>query len=237
MAYRRILKDPRDEPQYAERVPYIVSNADGRRLIDRARMPQEMLASRTLNIDAEYYIRNLLIPPLSRIFNLVGADVEGWFETMPRQKRAGKYDNKFFAASKGKGKASSKAGGGMRIDEHFTSSHCIVCGLESADRECNAAQTALTPGICEDCTSDPATTAHALLSRQHIAQSKLVDTHKLCASCSSTPMSEKVLCDSVDCPVLYARVAAERDVEDLGDVDELVTRLRDDGGSSGGLDW
>src|SRR5690242_7387673 len=35
VAYRRILKDPRDEPQYAERVPYIVSNAEGRRLIDR----------------------------------------------------------------------------------------------------------------------------------------------------------------------------------------------------------
>lgn len=145
VAYRRILKDPRDEPQYAERVPYIVSNADGRRLIDRARMPQEMLASRTLNIDAEYYIRNLLIPPLSRIFNLVGADVEGWYETMPRQKRAGKYDNKFFAASKGKGKASSKAGGGMRIDEHFTSSHCVVCGLESADRECSA----MLPGVTD----------------------------------------------------------------------------------------
>jgi DNA polymerase zeta len=95
----------------------------------------------------------------------------------------------------------------------------------------------LTAGICEDCTSDPATTAHALLSRQHIAQSKLVDTHKLCASCSGTPVSEKVLCDSVDCPVLYAKVAAERDAEDLGDVDELVARLKDDGGRSGGLDW
>jgi DNA polymerase zeta len=46
VAYRRILKDPRDEPQYAERVPYIVSNADGRRLIDRARMPEEMLVNR-----------------------------------------------------------------------------------------------------------------------------------------------------------------------------------------------
>lgn len=48
VAYRRILKDPRDEPQYAERVPYIVSNADGRRLIDRARMPEEMLSNRSV---------------------------------------------------------------------------------------------------------------------------------------------------------------------------------------------
>jgi len=141
VAYRRILKDPRDEPQYAERVPYIISNADGRRLIDRARMPEEMLASRSLGIDAEYYIRNLLIPPLSRIFNLVGADVEGWFDTMPRTKRAGKYETKLFGAKGkemgmgvGKGRGTTK-GGGMRIDAHFQSSHCIVCGNESADRE------------------------------------------------------------------------------------------------------
>ncbi len=141
VAYRRILKDPRDEPQYAERVPYIVSNAEGRRLIDRARMPEEMLANRSaqtsmtagsslilvlsvliarrsLAIDAEYYIRNLLIPPISRIFNLVGADVEHWYDSMPRTKRAGKYD--LGGANK------------TRIDSHFRSSHCVVCGLESS---------------------------------------------------------------------------------------------------------
>ena len=134
VAYRRILKDPRDEPQYAERVPYIVSNAEGRRLIDRARMPEEMIANRwvqlaikdlagtddrrSLGIDAEYYIRNLLIPPLSRIFNLVGADVEHWYDSMPRTKRAGKYD--LGSAHK------------TRIDSHFRSSHCVVCGTESS---------------------------------------------------------------------------------------------------------
>ena len=51
VAYRRILKDPRDEPQYAERVPYVISNADGRRLIDRARMPEEMLANRYVGLN------------------------------------------------------------------------------------------------------------------------------------------------------------------------------------------
>ncbi|KAK4687469.1 DNA polymerase zeta, partial [Tremellales sp. Uapishka_1] len=117
VAYRRILKDPRDEPQHAERVPYLISNADGRRLIDRARMPEEMLGNRSLGIDAEYYIRNLLIPPLSRIFNLVGADVENWYDSMPRTKRAGKYDL-------GENK--------VRIDSHFRSSHCAVCGAESS---------------------------------------------------------------------------------------------------------
>lgn len=92
-------------------------------------MPEEMLASRSLNIDAEYYIRNLLIPPLSRIFNLVGADVENWYDSMPRIKRAGKYD---FRPTGGGGGGAGGGGGKMRIDSHFKSSHCVVCGLESA---------------------------------------------------------------------------------------------------------
>ncbi|RXK35490.1 hypothetical protein M231_07268 [Tremella mesenterica] len=198
VAYRRILKDPRDEPQYAERVPYVISNAEGRRLIDRARTPEEMLANRSLGIDAEYYIRNLLIPPLSRIFNLVGADVESWYESMPRTKRAGKYD---------------RSNGKMRIDSHFRSSHCVVCGGESST------------DICRSCRHTPSSTSHALLSREHLAQSALSDFHRICASCSSTPPGEVILCDSVDCPVLYAKVKAEREMEDLGGVREVIGSL------------
>lgn len=141
VAYRRILKDPRDEPQYAERVPYLISNADGRRLIDRARMPEELLSNRSLSIDTEYYIRNLLIPPLSRIFNLVGADVEEWYDSMPKTKRLGKYDKvggQMANKGHGKGKPGRTKGSGSRIDSHFKSSHCVVCGIESADGEPSA---------------------------------------------------------------------------------------------------
>nr|XP_018263770.1 DNA polymerase zeta subunit [Kwoniella dejecticola CBS 10117]OBR85928.1 DNA polymerase zeta subunit [Kwoniella dejecticola CBS 10117] len=226
VAYRRILKDPRDEPQYGERVPYIISNADGKRLIERARTPEDILANRTLSIDSEYYIRNLLIPPLSRIFNLVGADVENWFDTMPRTKRVGKYErqNEIFRSNtrRGNGKGKGK-GRGMRIDSHFKSSHCIVCGVDSSST------------ICEECQSDPSTTTHALLSRSQLASSKLMDLHKICASCSGIPVGEKIMCDSIDCPITYARINAERDVEDLEDVGELLRDLQlgqnhDDGG-------
>nr|XP_019042303.1 DNA polymerase zeta subunit [Kwoniella bestiolae CBS 10118]OCF21233.1 DNA polymerase zeta subunit [Kwoniella bestiolae CBS 10118] len=223
VAYRRILKDPRDEPQYGERVPYIISNADGRRLIERARMPEEILVNRSLSIDSEYYIRNLLIPPLSRIFNLVGADVENWFDTMPRTKRVSKYENQLNMngnASRGTGRGRGRGGrgkgrgrGGMRIDSHFKSSHCIVCGVDSAS------------ALCTECQSTPSTTTHALLSRQQLATSKLLDLQKICSSCSSTPPGEKILCDSIDCPITYARVGAERDVEDLEDVVGLVREL------------
>jgi len=52
-----------------------------------------------------------------------------------------------------------------------------------------------------------------------------VATHKICASCSSTPLNDRILCDSVDCPVLYSRVQAQRDVEDLADVQGTLGRL------------
>ncbi|TXT07141.1 hypothetical protein VHUM_03311 [Vanrija humicola] len=196
VAYRRILKDPRDEPQYAERVPYVISNAEGRRLIDRARMPEEMLANRSLGIDAEYYIRNLLIPPLARIFNLVGADVEQWYDSMPRQKRAGKYG----------------ALGGMRIDSHFLSAHCLVCGGEGGE-------------VCDECRESPTESAVTLLRAEHDAQARVLDLQRICASCSGTPAGERLLCDSVDCPVMYTRVAAKRDAQDASRARELVGQL------------
>lgn len=196
VAYRRILKDPRDEPQYAERVPYVISNAEGRRLIDRARTPQEMLASRSLSIDAEYYIRNLLIPPLARIFNLVGADVEAWFDTMPRTKRARTYGS-----------------GRVKIDAHFRSSHCVVCGVES-----NAQ-------LCPDCLAAPDVTAYSLLSDERRVQRRVRDLQTLCADCAGTPCAEKILCDSIDCPVTYARTAAERDAADAASARTLLKEL------------
>jgi DNA polymerase zeta len=51
--------------------------------------------------------------------------VENWYDSMPRIKRAGKYD--FRPSTTG-----GTGGGGIRIDSHFKSSHCVVCGLEGS---------------------------------------------------------------------------------------------------------
>lgn len=37
-----------------------------------------------MRLDTEYYITKNLIPPLERIFNLVGANVRSWYEDMPK---------------------------------------------------------------------------------------------------------------------------------------------------------
>lgn len=68
---RRMLEDPRTEPQYGERVPYVViTGAPGARLIDRCVAPEQLLRDDgTAELDADYYISKNLIPPLERIFN------------------------------------------------------------------------------------------------------------------------------------------------------------------------
>ncbi|KAF9430485.1 DNA polymerase zeta [Podila epigama] len=86
---RRMDLDPRAQPQYGERVPYVVVHGDpGARLTDQVVEPKELLKNKDLRLNGEYYIRKMIIPSLERILQLAGADVKSWFEEMPRVKRA-----------------------------------------------------------------------------------------------------------------------------------------------------
>ncbi|CAI4211380.1 unnamed protein product [Parascedosporium putredinis] len=68
-----IETDARAEPQYGERVPYVVATgAPGARLIDRCIAPEDLLQNSHVTLDAEYYITKNITPPLDRIFHLVG---------------------------------------------------------------------------------------------------------------------------------------------------------------------
>jgi len=44
-------------------------------------------------LDAEYYISKNLVPPLDRIFTLVGANVRGWYDEMPKIQRLRSLNN------------------------------------------------------------------------------------------------------------------------------------------------
>lgn len=48
VAARKMLEDPNYEPQYAERVPYVIAReASGSRLVDRAMDPLDFLNNRS----------------------------------------------------------------------------------------------------------------------------------------------------------------------------------------------
>ncbi|KAG6842202.1 hypothetical protein C0991_000172 [Blastosporella zonata] len=123
VAAKRMVEDPTNEPQYGERVPYVISRGPpGSRLVDRAMNPLEMLNDSRLQLDAVYYISRVLIPPLERIFNLVGADVRTWFDDMPKAH----YLNP--VSSPIKANAEAETPELLNIEEHFESSQCLVCG-------------------------------------------------------------------------------------------------------------
>ena len=88
-------------------------------------------------LDAAYYISRVLIPPLERIFNLVGADVRSWFDEMPKSLRADQPD---VTLSPRKKKRNVLVENAFKIDDHFTSSHCLICSAFTPDEGQYASQ-------------------------------------------------------------------------------------------------
>jgi DNA polymerase zeta len=62
----------------------------------------------------------MMIPPLERIFNLVGADVKSWYKEMAKSKRVHK------VSTNGTTKR-------VMLDEHFASDRCIACNGPSGN--------------------------------------------------------------------------------------------------------
>lgn len=80
--YRKLLRhDRRSEPRTGERVPYvIIYGSPGLPLIQLVRQPGEVLSDPALRLNATYYITKQILPPLDRVFSLLGVDVFSWWE-------------------------------------------------------------------------------------------------------------------------------------------------------------
>lgn len=84
MAYDRRL-----EPRVGERVPYVVVyGLPGVPLIQLVRRPLEVLQEPALRLNATYYISKQILPPLARLFQLIGVDVFAWYQELPRVRAA-----------------------------------------------------------------------------------------------------------------------------------------------------
>lgn len=82
-----------------------------------------MRGSSHTQLDANYYISRVLIPPLERIFNLVGADVRQWYNEMPKARQVVE------VVSPGKkGGPQVIESDQYNINEHFDRSECLICG-------------------------------------------------------------------------------------------------------------
>ncbi|ESZ90020.1 hypothetical protein SBOR_9591 [Sclerotinia borealis F-4128] len=188
---KKMLEDARAEPQYGERVPYVViTGAPGARLIDRCVAPEELLNSDHSELDAEYYISKNIIPPLERIFNLMGANVRNWYDEMPKVQRVRRIEMNFEQGQLKKLNINRKT-----LESYMKSSSCLVCRDKLK-----------TEGyLCPRCLSDGPGSMLSLQTRLNVEENKFLDIQRICQSCSGLSPLEEVRCDSKDCPVFYTR--------------------------------
>ncbi|KAF3772848.1 DNA polymerase zeta catalytic subunit [Nymphaea thermarum] len=86
VAMKPMRADPRAEPRYGERIPYIVVHGEpGGQLIDLVVDPLDVLdINSPYTLNDLYYIKKQIIPPLQRVFGLLGVDLNRWFSEMPQ---------------------------------------------------------------------------------------------------------------------------------------------------------
>lgn len=81
-------KDHQAEPRVGQRVPYvIVHGTPGLPLIQLVRQPQELLLDPELRLNGTYYVTKQVLPPLARVFSLIGIDVFAWYTQLPKTVR------------------------------------------------------------------------------------------------------------------------------------------------------
>ncbi|KAF2132340.1 hypothetical protein P153DRAFT_335156 [Dothidotthia symphoricarpi CBS 119687] len=246
IATKRMLADPRTEPQYGERVPYVViTGAPGARLIDRCVAPETLLSNEHLELDAEYYISKNLIPPLQRIFNLVGANVRAWFDEMPKVMRMRNVAIPVGLRLDGNANANTA---GKTMESYMRSSACLVCRAKLPPPPPQSHALSLYPTsnepihlpLCTACLRRPARSLLALKDRIHKSEVRAKNVDLVCRSCAGLAWGEEIRCDSRDCPVFYTRTRERAKVVGLREgVGRVVGELerREEGEGEGGLVW
>ncbi|POS79610.1 DNA polymerase zeta subunit [Diaporthe helianthi] len=241
---KRMLEDARAEPQYGERVPYVViTGGPGARLIDRCVAPEDLLNNDHVTLDAEYYITKNLIPPLERIFNLVGANVRQWFDEMPKVHRIRRVD----AQTAGPAPAALAARKRFTLESYLHSASCVVCGAkvkvnqdnddntDDYDDDDDTKEAAKEAALCRKCRHDPPGSLLQLQTRLNAEERRYMEVVKVCQSCAGLSPLDDVPCDSKDCPVLYTRRKQEARLRgERGIVDPVVRRLAT---RAGELEW
>ncbi|NXL83331.1 REV3L polymerase, partial [Alectura lathami] len=184
---RMLAYDRRSEPRAGERVPYvIVYGMPGLPLIQLVRRPIEVLQDPSLRLNATYYITKQILPPLARVFSLIGIDVFSWYHELPRIQKT---------ASAARSELEGRKG---TISQYFTTLHCPVCDELTQH------------GICNKCRSQPQHVA--VILNQEIRELERKQEHlvKICKNCTGC-FDRQIPCVSLSCPVLFklSRVSRE----------------------------
>uniref|UniRef100_A0A9L0SMF6 DNA polymerase zeta catalytic subunit n=1 Tax=Equus caballus TaxID=9796 RepID=A0A9L0SMF6_HORSE len=185
---KMVAYDRRSEPRVGERVPYvIIYGTPGVPLIQLVRRPVEVLQDPTLRLNATYYITKQILPPLARIFSLIGIDVFNWYHELPRIQKA---------------TSSSRSEPGGRkstISQYFTTLRCPVCDDLTQH------------GICNKCRSQPQHVAVILNQEIRELERKQEQLVKICKNCTGC-FDRHIPCVSLNCPVLFKLSQVNREL-------------------------
>ncbi|KAI9332155.1 hypothetical protein DFJ73DRAFT_856131 [Zopfochytrium polystomum] len=197
----RMQKDSRAEPQYGERVPYLVTQSGIQKTIASSSYhPLDVLKDPSLKLNSTYYIKQKIIPALERVFKLVSIDLRTWFDEMPRVYKA------FSAHEEQTVTLATRRL--QTIDRFYAARVCIVCDGPSNEQD-----------FCASCQTHPKETLAIVSHKLRELERKHSVLQELCRSCEGMDPAAAdpiVACESVDCPVLFARVQAANRMRTTG---------------------
>ncbi|GAB1609202.1 hypothetical protein Ahia01_001205700, partial [Argonauta hians] len=202
IAKKLVRSDPQSEPLPGERVPYvIVCGEPGLPLIQLVRQPHQLLSDPSLRLNINYYITKAILPPLHRVFSLLGPNVYHWYSDLPRTVRYTPHQPA--ASDKKKG----------TISQYFNTTSCPVCHRDTKQE------------VCASCSTTPQLVAISLSSKI----SKLQRTHhrlsQICQACQGTSSDSTFSCVSLDCPILGRVHTAHNDLSKLDSIREILNNL------------
>ncbi|KAK6915579.1 DNA-directed DNA polymerase, family B, multifunctional domain [Dillenia turbinata] len=199
VATKAMRADPRAEPRYADRIPYVVVHGEpGARLVDMVVDPLDLLAiDSPYRLNAVYYITKQIIPALQRAFGLVGADLRQWFLEMPRPVREPVAKRNFAAQNSHR----------TRIDFYYLSQHCILCG-ELVQGSAH---------ICEACSKRRVAATAAVTARTSKLERDIQHLVSICRHCGGGDwiVESGVKCISLACPVFYERRKVQKELQSV----------------------
>ena len=233
VATNNIKRDARSAPLYGERVEYVVIDAEGSRLMDKAVTPLELLSQPSrYRLSASYYIEKQLIPPLARLFDLLGVSVASWYAGWSRPRRklyAAPADDDEIREAVRAGAVTSRVGvGGKKrtIDHYYTSQHCPACD-------------ALTNrGYCDRCRRNTASLQLREREQRRDVEERVQRLLRICRTCVGggyvavrAGMERRypleVECESRDCPVLFERYSVKEQVREVEHRGKLLMDIVD----------
>uniref|UniRef100_A0A1J3GRC6 DNA polymerase n=1 Tax=Noccaea caerulescens TaxID=107243 RepID=A0A1J3GRC6_NOCCA len=202
VATKSMRADPRTEPRYAERVPYVVIHGEpGARLVDMVVDPLVLLdIDSPYRLNDLYYISKQIIPALQRVFGLVGADLNQWFLEMPRLTRS----------SLGQRPLNFRNSHKTRIDSFYLSKHCFLCGEVVQ----GSAQ------LCNRCLKNESAATATIVWKSSKLEREMQHLATICRHCGGGDWVVQcgVKCNSLACSVFYERRKVQKELRGLSSI-------------------